>query len=120
MLSPYSNLVPRKSHSKSPRRQEGTAEIKELLDYLNPKGEIQYADLLTDEIAKVDENLLKACKKDGQVGGTTLLLSILDESTLWVANVGDSRGVLRNNKGEVIPLSYDHKPSQVRLSLTEI
>ena len=45
--------------------------------------------------------------------GTTLLLSILDDSTLWVANVGDSRGVLKNTKGEVIPLSFDHKPSQV-------
>ena len=53
--------------------------------------------------------------------GTTLLLSILDQSTLWVANVGDSRGVLKNSKGEVIPLSFDHKPSQVHfIKFTQI
>lgn len=55
-----------------------------------------------------------------QIGGTTLLLAILDcsSSTLWVANVGDSRGVLSNSssipKGEVMPLSFDHKPSQLK------
>ena len=46
--------------------------------------------------------------------GTTLLLSILDGSTFWVANVGDSRGVLKNANSEVLPLSYDHKPSQLK------
>ena len=51
--------------------------------------------------------------------GTTLLMAILDCSSavLWVANIGDSRGVLCNSCsvpiGEVMPLSYDHKPSQV-------
>lgn len=49
--------------------------------------------------------------------GTTLLLSILDEDTLWVANVGDSRGTMKSTRGEVISLSYDHKPSQVICSL---
>lgn len=74
MLSPYSNLPPRsKSHSKSPRRQmsiEETSCEKDITDYLNNKGEIQYADLLTDSIASVDEKLLKSSKKDGQVGGS--------------------------------------------------
>ena len=55
--------------------------------------------------------------------GTTLLMAILDSSssTLWVANIGDSRGVLCNSSsvpiGEVMPLSYDHKPSQVNSSI---
>ena len=48
--------------------------------------------------------------------GTTLLLAIHDEANdmFWVANVGDSRGVLRSSgPEEVLPLSYDHKPNQV-------
>ena len=42
---------------------------KELFDYLNAKNEIIYSELLCDEISKVDETLLKAAKKDRQVGG---------------------------------------------------
>jgi hypothetical protein len=30
-----------------------------------------------------------------------------------VANVGDSRGVMCDSKGNAIPLSFDHKPQQV-------
>ena len=75
MLSPYSNLPARKnplskSPSKSPKRQESVTEKrkKDITEYL-VKGEIQYPDLLSDEISKVDETLLKECKKAGQVGG---------------------------------------------------
>jgi hypothetical protein len=42
---------------------------KELTDYLNSKGEILYSDLVKDEIAKVDQLLVKESKKEGQVGG---------------------------------------------------
>ena len=46
---------------------------KELLHYLNPEGDgILYPDLISDEIARVDENLLKASKKEGQVGGMNI------------------------------------------------
>ena len=30
-----------------------------------------------------------------------------------MANVGDSRGVMCDGKGNAIPLSFDHKPQQV-------
>lgn len=32
---------------------------------------------------------------------------------LIIANVGDSRGVMCDGKGNAIPLSFDHKPQQV-------
>ncbi|CAB4066910.1 PPM1L [Lepeophtheirus salmonis] len=53
-------------------------------------------------------------KEKPSYSGTTLILSVLDEENLWVANVGDSRGVLCNENGATIPLSYDHKPSQLK------
>lgn len=30
-----------------------------------------------------------------------------------MANVGDSRGVMCDKKGNAIPISFDHKPQQV-------
>ena len=42
---------------------------RDLIDYLNPRGEILYSDLIKDEIARVDQMLVKDSKKEGQVGG---------------------------------------------------
>ena len=42
-----------------------------------------------------------------------MLVSVLDGSEMWVANVGDCRGVMVSGVAEVTSLSYDHKPSQV-------
>ena len=45
-------------------------------------------------------------------------MAIYDELNhrLWVANVGDSRGVLGSfGTNAVVPLSYDHKPNNVSL-----
>ena len=83
MLSPYSNTVLRKSQSKSPRRPDDETKTQDLLeneglsnkndreltDYLVNRQSIDYPKLMGDAIAKVDELLIKACKKDGQVGG---------------------------------------------------
>ena len=83
MLSPYSTLAPpsaaRKSHSKSPGRPAASNEAKtsltpernkELTDFLTSDGKsINYPQLVSECIAKVDELLLKSCKKEGQVGG---------------------------------------------------
>lgn len=42
------------------------------------------------------------------------MLAILHKTQLVVANVGDSRGVLCDSRGNAIPLSFDHKPQQTR------
>lgn len=50
-----------------------------------------------------------------EIAGSTALLAVLEGSRLVVANVGDSRGVMCDHKGNAIPLSFDHKPQQVRI-----
>lgn len=46
--------------------------------------------------------------------GTTAIIAIAEGTRLVVANVGDSRGVMCDSRGNAIPLSFDHKPQQVR------
>ena len=72
-----------------------------------------YSRLLRDEIEASDRRLLEDARRARQIGGTTLLVSVLDGAELWVANVGDCRGVMGSGVAEVTSLSYDHKPSQV-------
>lgn len=47
------------------------------------------------------------------MAGTTALMGIIHGARLIMANVGDSRGVMCDIKGNAIPLSFDHKPQQV-------
>ncbi|XP_076668142.1 protein phosphatase 1L isoform X2 [Andrena cerasifolii] len=75
---------------------------------------INYARLLTDEVLAADRLLVEAAKKNMDVAGTTALIAILEDNKLIVANVGDSRGVMCDGKGNAIPLSFDHKPQQER------
>lgn len=82
--------------------------------YFDKFGTVNYGKLLTDEVLAVDERLVEIAKKSMDVAGTTALISILEGHRLIVANVGDSRGVMCDGKGNVIPLSFDHKPQQMR------
>ena len=43
-----------------------------------------------------------------------MILAIHDAGNVWVANVGDSRAVFGNDNGMAIPMSYDHKPCQLK------
>ena len=42
--------------------------------------------------------------------GSTAIVILITKSDIYVANAGDSRAVLFTNNGEVLPLSFDHKP----------
>jgi serine/threonine protein phosphatase PrpC len=50
--------------------------------------------------------------------GSTSLCGImykdkLDRNMIWLANIGDSRAVLFNNKNIAVPLTVDHKPNHI-------
>jgi serine/threonine protein phosphatase PrpC len=48
----------------------------------------------------------------GERSGSTCVVVMLTPTHIICANAGDSRAVLRRN-GDVLPLSFDHKPSDV-------
>ncbi|XP_032591805.1 protein phosphatase 1L isoform X2 [Drosophila grimshawi] len=77
-------------------------------------GRIQFGKLITDEILAADHKLVEQAKLATNIAGTTALIAIVKDSKLIVANVGDSRGVMFDARGIAIPLSFDHKPQQVR------
>ncbi|GLG95816.1 Probable protein phosphatase CG10417 [Gryllus bimaculatus] len=87
---------------------------KPVTSYLDSNGAINYGSLITDEVLAADRLLVEAAKKSLDVAGTTALIALLEGSRLVVANVGDSRGVMCDSKGNAIPLSFDHKPQQMR------
>ncbi|XP_011504272.1 PREDICTED: protein phosphatase 1L [Ceratosolen solmsi marchali] len=75
---------------------------------------INYGRLLTDQVLATDKQLVDDAKKKMDIAGTTALIALLEGNKLIVANVGDSRGVMCDGKGNAIPLSFDHKPQQQR------
>ncbi|OAD52854.1 Protein phosphatase 1L [Eufriesea mexicana] len=85
----------------------------DITNYLDGN-KINYGRLLTDEVLAVDRLLVEAAKKNMDIAGTTALIALLEDNKLIVANVGDSRGVMCDGKGNAIPLSFDHKPQQER------
>lgn len=84
------------------------------LSHYMEKGKINYGKLLSDEVLAADRLLVEAAKRSSNLAGTTALLAVMDDKHLIVANVGDSRGVMCDSRGNAIPVSFDHKPQQVR------
>lgn len=75
---------------------------------------IDYGKIIHDEVVAADRLLVETAKKTMDVAGTTALIALMEGDHLVVANVGDSRGVMCDSKGNAIPLSFDHKPQQIK------
>jgi serine/threonine protein phosphatase PrpC len=80
---------------------------KMLKDHLNQQGDLSKAMLKT--FMKVDDEI---DIKDSFMTGTTCLLVLKHTDHIWVANCGDSRGMMNHGKG-FLYLSVDHKPDSV-------
>ncbi|XP_064639435.1 protein phosphatase 1L-like [Lineus longissimus] len=91
-----------------------TIMVRLLKSALNTTTKQNFSSILTEEILYVDKQLLAVEKMTNEVSGTTGLVALLKGNQLTVANVGDSRGVMCTENGKAIPLSYDHKPQQLK------
>lgn len=91
-----------------------------LSHYVDAHSNLDYGKLLTDEILAADSLLLRKAKKTMDVAGTTALVAVVDGERLFVANVGDSRGVMCDCDGKAVPLSFDHKPQMVSITSFQI
>lgn len=102
-----------KNKSNKAKSKDKKTDEQDITEFIKD-GQIQYPKLLKYEISQFDCKLLEAAKKSNNIGGTTLVLAIHDNGNVWVANVGDSRAVFANDAGMAIPMSYDHKPCQLK------
>jgi len=72
--------------------------------------EKQYESALKRAFLGTDEDLLANPAHSKDPSGCTAVAALVTNDKIYVANAGDSRSVL-SVKGEVKPLSFDHKPS---------
>ncbi|KAJ7109712.1 phosphatase 2C-like domain-containing protein [Mycena crocata] len=70
----------------------------------------QYAEALKRAFLGTDEDLLANPAHTRDPSGCTAVAALVTKDKIYVANAGDSRSVI-SVKGEVKPLSFDHKPS---------
>ncbi|XP_052783681.1 protein phosphatase 1L-like [Mya arenaria] len=75
-------------------------------------GDEDIGEVLTKQILDVDEMIMKEVKHKSDISGSTALVAMVSGTKLTVANVGDSRGVMCDEQGNTVPLSFDHKPNQ--------
>jgi protein phosphatase 1L len=61
-------------------------------------------DLLQNNLKEKHPRAVEYC-------GSTACVAIQTKNSLWVVNLGDSRAVLCNKKGEAVQLTVDHKPN---------
>lgn len=107
----FSSYLNKKQMSNEPAPVPKTFEAK---CYVQNGKTINYGKMIFDEVIYADYNLVEKAKKQTNYAGSTALIALLEGTKLIVANVGDSRGVMCDSRGNAIPLSFDHKPQSAK------
>lgn len=81
--------------------------------YITEDNTVNYEKLLHNEILAFDKILIERMSKATLFGGTTANIVLVDLTNKLIicANVGDSRAVMCDSKGNAFALSHDHKPN---------
>ena len=61
---------------------------------------------------KIDFEVLESQNINGKNVGSVVICAIIIQDTLYVINLGDSRAVMVNHKGDMMNLSSEHVPSR--------
>ena len=64
---------------------------------------------LEESFERTDEEFRKTAIMNGDISGSTAILSLIRNKKIYVANCGDSRAFIYEGD-KIIPLSSDHKP----------
>lgn len=95
--------------------EEEVSEPDPLEVYITSENIVNYEKLLFDEIIMYDKILIERMANAALFCGTTAIIVLVDLTNKLIvcANVGDSRAVMCDAKGNAFPLSHDHKPNNI-------
>jgi len=69
-----------------------------------------YEKALKSAFFKLDDQMQKDAELSSSEAGSTAVVSLITDESIYIANCGDSRAIISSN-GVALPLSTDHKPT---------
>ena len=71
-----------------------------------------YKKIILESFENLECDIMKQSKKDNKIkgSGSCALILITNDDNLYIANLGDSRGIICSNNNLINILSIDHKP----------
>lgn len=89
----------------------GGAEVAKYAAKRIPELYMTYKQVSIGSFSEVCRQLNKEFVQNNITGGATIALAIVSPHSIGCANLGDTRAVIFSKSGDVISMTYDHKPS---------
>ena len=72
---------------------------------------IDFETAVHDTFQVIDSHVSRLLERDMITGGSTAIITLVTESDIFVANLGDSKAISVSNKGEIVQLNNEHNLS---------
>lgn len=92
-----------------------------ILNWISRKGDKMFSNIIRGSIAEANKSILEYTKDHPECEGmgTTMTLALIDDSTIYIGHVGDTRAYLINEES-IIRLTKDHSLVQELIDKGEI